>query len=97
MTGAMLRKLREAAGIQQNTLARHLGISKSTLCNIEQEHSVIYERAASIVRGITTLRARSGKKFERLAVQVQARLDAEAAVKQQTQVAERWGDTDEQD
>jgi len=80
MTGALLRSLREAAGIQQNTLARHLGISKSTLCNIEQEHSVIYERAASIVRGITTLRARSGKKFERLAAQVQAQLDAQSAM-----------------
>lgn len=76
MTGATIRALREAAGITQAKLASEVRMSASVLCKVEQSRSVDNETAAKLVRGIETLRARNGARFEKLSEKVRQALEA---------------------
>jgi DNA-binding transcriptional regulator YiaG len=74
MTGATMRSLREAAGITQTALAAQIRSSQGYICKVEQARRVDNETAAKLVRGIETLRARNGARFEKLSEKVRLAL-----------------------
>jgi transcriptional regulator with XRE-family HTH domain len=74
MTGATMRALREAAGITQARLAQQVRMSASVLCKVEASRSVDNETTLKLVRGIETLRARNGARFEKLSEKVRLAL-----------------------
>jgi transcriptional regulator with XRE-family HTH domain len=81
MTGELLRRLREAAGIKQTDLARAANMANSTLSTYESgRNGMTNFMAARLVGLIDALLSDRTEEFSALRAEADAQMDADEAV-----------------